>query len=300
MTKIEKTIIKTLAFFDVFGRPLTLNEIWLFLYKLPASKIQVLIGLKKLEKNQKVLQKKQYYCLRTGSKIIDKFLQNQDLIQKRWQKVGCVIKILRFVPFIKNISIINSLSFGTSNEASDIDLLIITKKGRFWTARVLIVFLLEIIGQNKNQWYKAGKFCLGFGFDESRLNLEKIAKGYEVHFMYWLGVLSPVYDKGVYQKLIETNLLNNFLPNWQMPAIKINREKTGLIEKFLSGKFGDRLEKFLAEIQIKKVWSDPKHRGKKGLVEADQSMLRMHPVDRRPTYLKEWQKRLIDLDKTTS
>ncbi len=292
MIRIEKAIIKTLAYFEVFGRPLTFEEIWQFLYRTPASKLQVLIALEKLEKKKQIFKKDQYYCLIDRKSIIDKFFQNQELIKKRWGKVAWVIKILKLLPFIKNISIINSLSFGTSNEDSDIDLLVITKKGRLWTTRALIVLVLEIVGQNKNKWYKAGKFCLGFAFDETRLNLEKIAKNFEPHFVYWLANLWPVYDRGFYRKLIEENLLNKFLPNWQMPTIKNQSQKMGLIEKLISGKFGDRLEEFLAKIQIKKVWSDPKHQGKKGLVEADRSMLKMHPKDRRGEYLKLWQMRL--------
>jgi len=304
MNKIEKAIIKTLAFFDIFERPLTLEEIWQFLYQKPASQMhasqmQVLIGLQKLEKNHQILGKNQYFCLSNRKSIIDKFLQNQSFIHGRLQKVRWVVKILRLVPFVKNISIINSLSFRTSNEASDIDLLIITKKGRLWTARALTVLLLEIIGQNKNKWYQAGKFCLGFAFDETRLDLKKIAKGHEVHFMYWLANLLPVYDREIYHQLIEVNYLNNFLPNWRTPKIKINREKVGLIEKLFSKKLGDRLEKLFAEIQIKRVWSDPKHHGKKGLVEADEGMLKMHPVDKRPEYLKSWQMRLDPILKPT-
>lgn len=292
MMKIEKAIIKTLAYFEVFGRPLKLEEIWQFLYRTPASKLQVLIALEKLEKKKQIFKKDQYYCLIDRKLIINKFIQNQNLIKKRWQKVAWVVKILQLAPFIKNISVINSLSFGTSNEDSDIDLLVITKKGRLWTTRALVILLLEIIGQNKNKWYKAGKFCLGFAFDETRLNLGKIAKNFEPHFVYWLANLWPVYNKGIYREFIEVNLLKKFLPNWQAPTIKNQSQKFSWIEKLLSGKFGDRFEEFLAKIQIKKVWADPKHRAKLGLVEADRSMLKMHPKDQRPEYLKSWQMRL--------
>src|SRR3989304_3499089 len=106
MIKIELSILQTLAFFDIFGRPLTLEEIWKYLYKLKASQLQVLIGLEYLQKKLKINK--------------------------------------------KNISIINSLAFGTSNENSDIDILMITKKNRLWTTRALVILLLEIIGQNKN------------------------------------------------------------------------------------------------------------------------------------------------------
>lgn len=289
MKSIELSILKTLAFFDIFGRPLTLEEIWQFLYKLKASQLQVLIGLENLQKKLKINKKNQYNFLSKQSSMMEEFAIKQAICQRNWRKVSWVIKILKFIPFVKNISIINSLAFGTSNEDSDIDILLIAKKNRLWTARAFTVLLLEIIGQNKNKWYQAGKFCLGFAFDESRLDLSEIRQEYPAHFAYWLANLTPVYDRGIYQKLIEGNLILQILPNWQLKRIKIFSPKAVPIEKLLSGKFGDCLEQFLARIQINKVWRDPQNQKAKGMnVIADRSMLKMHPKDRRGKYQKKW------------
>ncbi len=57
MTRLEKSILKTLAFFDLSQRALELDEIWQFLYRTQASKIQVLIGLQNLEKMAKFRKK---------------------------------------------------------------------------------------------------------------------------------------------------------------------------------------------------------------------------------------------------
>ena len=236
MTKIEKAILQTLAFFDIFGRPLTLEEIWKYLYKLKASQLQVLIGLEYLQKKLKINKKNHYYFLNRQPLIIAEFEKRKLVCQRNWQKVKWVIRLLRFIPFVKNISIINSLAFGTSNENSDIDILMITKKNRLWTTRALVILLLEIIGQNKNKWYQAGKFCLGFAFDESRLNLKAIKKEYPEHFGYWLATLTPFYDRGIYQELIKANFLVEILPNWQAKMINSDLAKSTLFEKLLSGK----------------------------------------------------------------
>ncbi|MEK7142831.1 MAG: hypothetical protein AAB785_01345 [Patescibacteria group bacterium] len=289
MTKIELSIFKTLAFFAVFGRPLTLEEIWQYLYKLKASQLQVLIGLENLQKNSKINRKNQYYFLNRQPLIIAEFENRKLVCQRNWQKVKWVIRLLRNIPFVKNISIINSLAFGTSNEKSDIDILLIAKKNRLWTTRALLVLLLEIIGQNKNKWYQAGKFCLGFAFDENRLNLSQIKKDYPAHFVYWLASLAPVYDRGIYRKLIQANSLVEILPNWQVKNPKITSPTFTLLEKWFSGKLGDRLEAFLARIQINKVWRDPQNKKAEGnKVIADKSMLKMHPMDRRGEYQKKW------------
>lgn len=294
MTKIEKAIIKTLTFFDIFARPLTLEEIWHFLYKIPSSKLQVLIYLRNLQKKGKIRQladqKNNYYVIFERSRIIDTFLAKQKLIRERLQKVDWVVKILRLAPFVKNISVINSLSFGTSRQASDIDILLIAKKGRLWTARAFVILFLEILGQNKNKWYQANKFCLGFAFDESRLDLAKIRLKKDIYLTYWLAYLVPVFDRGIYQKFLQANpWVFEELPNWQAKATNREKSSGGILEKILSGKFGQSLEKFLARIQIDRIWKDPENRRKGASVIADPSMLKLHPYDKRLEYQREWE-----------
>lgn len=299
MDKVGKAILKTIAFFDVFDRPLILDEIWQFLYCERASQIQVLIGLQKLEKNHQVLQKNQYFCLKDRQKIIDDFLSRSQLIRNRWQKVGWIVKIIRHAPFVKNISIINSLSYNNSREDSDIDLLLIAQKNRLWTARAFVILLLEILGQNKNKWYKAGKFCLGFAFDQSRLDMSQIKFRNDIDFTYWLANLTPVYDRGVYRKLIEANpWLHEELPNWEKKEFKIQNLELGALEKMLSSKLGDRLEKMLAKVQIGRIWQDPKNKRNAASVIADSSMMKLHPYDKRRLRYKAWSEKVKNIIKT--
>jgi len=309
MSKIEKAILKTLAFFEIFSRPLTLEELWHFLSKTRASKLQVLIGLRKLAKKRLILQKNlpagkagNYFSLSQSPKIFKDFESCQKVCQKNWQKVALVIKILKFAPFVKNISVINSLSFGTSSEKSDIDILLITKKNRLWTARAFVVGLLELIGQNKNQWYQAGKFCLGFAFDETRLDLKNIlgAKKY-VWAPYWLANLTPVFDDKIYFQFIKENSwLNINLPNWTAQEVKKIKLKNSWLEKILKGRLGNLLEEWLAKIQIRRVYKDPQNLLASGeAVICHNQMLKMHPDERRPEYQRKWQEKLRQLENLT-
>jgi hypothetical protein len=207
--------------------------------------------------------------------------------------VDKVLKIIRLAPFVKMIAVINSLSYNNSREDSDIDILIIAKKGRLWMARALTVLLLEIIGQNKNQWYQAGKFCLGFAFDESRLDIEKIKFKNDIDFTYWLANLTPVYDRGIYQDFIKVNSwIHQELPNWQEKKLKIQSSKCKIMEKLLIGKFGDALEKWLAKIQIAKIWQEPKNKRQGASVIADPGMMKLHPYDKRQERQQTWKLKL--------
>jgi len=300
MKRIEKAIIQTLVFFDILRRPLTLDEIWHYLYRQKASKLQVFMGLKDLLSKKivgKTVSPKTgniFYHLIGGSPMASKYFTNFSISAQRWQKVTKVLKIIRLTPFVKMIAVINSLSYNNSRQDSDIDILIIAKKGRLWTARALMILMLEIIGQNKNQWYQAGKFCLGFAFDETRLDLRKIKFQDDIDFTYWLANLTPVYDRGIYHDLIEANhWLRQELPNWvEKKPPRLEPEKLKRIEKMLSGKFGDKLESWLAKIQIAKIWRDPQNKRRGASVIADAAMMKLHPYDQRQQRQKIWEQGL--------
>lgn len=299
MNKIEKAILKTIVFHDLLSRPLSLEEIWHYLYREKASKLQVFMGLKSLL-GQKIIGQETspksghiYYFLADRKEIVPGYFTNFSISARRWQKVDKVLKVIRWAPFIKVIAVINSLSYNNSRQDSDIDIFIITKKGRLWTARAFIILLLEIIGQNKNQWYQEGKFCLGFAFDESRLNLSRIKYHDDIDFTYWFANLTPVYDRGIYNHLLEQNSwIEPELPNWQSKEIRSENVKRTFFEKLLSGEVGDKLENWLAKIQIGRIWNDPKNRRQGASVVADKNMMKLHPYDKRQERQQTWRLRL--------
>lgn len=309
MKRIEKSIIQTISFFDLLSRPLTLEEIWHYLYQFRASKLQVFMGLKDLL-NEKIIGKAVspktgniFYHLSERPQLASEYFTNFSISANRWQKVDRVLKIIRLTPFVKMIAVINSLSYNNSSGDSDIDILIIAKRGRLWTARAFIILMLEIIGQNKNQWYKADKFCLGFALDESRLDIGKIKFKNDIDFTYWLANLTPVYDRGIYRDLIEANpWIHQELPNWQeknYSSENAGGPKLRMIEKLLLGRFGDRLENRLAKIQINRIWRDPKNKRQGASVIADPGMMKLHPYDKRQERQQTWKLRLDKILKNT-
>lgn len=296
MDTTEKSIIKTMSFYDLLGKPLMLEEIWHNLYQRKAGKLQVLVGLKRLlakkiiNKNISILSGNIYYSLFGREKIVQEYFQNFKVSRERFKKVNRTIQLLKYVPFVKNISVINSLALNNSREASDIDILIITKRGKLWTARAFTVLFLELIGQNKNKWYNAGKFCLGFAFDESNLDLKTIKFTKDIDFTYWLANLTPVYDRGIYKNLIEQNpWVKEELPNWEKKSYKAETTKKYALEKFLSGQIGEKLEKWLAKIQINRILNDPENHRKGASVIANQSMMKLHAYDVREQRQMEWE-----------
>ena len=62
---------------------------------------------------------------------------------KLWNKVNRWLFLIRMVPFLKLVCVSNNMSFGVVDGQSDIDLFVVAKKGRLYTARFFLnLFLL--------------------------------------------------------------------------------------------------------------------------------------------------------------
>ena len=229
MNRLEKLILKTLNYFDDQQRPLILEEVWRFLYKLKVTRVKVLITLQKLADQGEIKYLEPYYYLE--QKTFNKHLQNQESYQNKIKKANFYINLLKNLPFVRVILITNALKL-ENKQNSNVELLIVGQRKRLKLVKVLTEIALDLLGQKKNRWYKKDKIEIKYLISEDVLKTtRKDLKEYELAI--WIGQFIPCFDKGFYQKLIQANNIEKKLPNYQAQNIKINREKAGIIEKFL-------------------------------------------------------------------
>ena len=288
MTRLEKSILKTLAFFDLNQRALELDEIWQFLYRTRASKIQVLIGLQNLEKNGKISKKNETYFLAGRGRVVVAEPEKEKLLVERWKKVERFSKIFRHLPFVQNVSVIGSLATGASSEGSDINLFIIARKHRTWLAKIFVMITLEIFGQNKNRWYRAGKFSVDYVLDEGDLDLAKRQFKKDNYSTYALANLTPVLDRGGYKKLLAANLwIQREFPNWQIKEVNSTSSCYTPLEKFILSKFGQAVWDLIKKLKRVKIWWDY---FKNKSHEAEQKLIKYRIEVKRREYHHKWHK----------
>ncbi len=134
--------------------------------------------------------------------------QEDTILEKKlWKKVNLYMKYLFFVPGISCICVCNSLAMKACHTGSDIDLFVITKKNRLWTARIFLTLFFAIVGQRKTQSQHVGKFCLSFFVSEEALNIEKIALKNDIYLAYWIETLVPLINKNnTFERFQEENI----------------------------------------------------------------------------------------------
>src|SRR3989344_5661676 len=143
---MTRAILKTLAYFDIFDYPLTLVEVWKWLYLEENRKVslnEVEEGLKQL--SDKVGTKEGFWFLKGRPEIIKTRLERYSIAEEKFKKLISQARILRQAPWIKLIAVCNRLAYSNTDEKGDIDLFIITAKNRLWLTRLLVVGYLKII-----------------------------------------------------------------------------------------------------------------------------------------------------------
>jgi hypothetical protein len=198
---LEKSILATIAYFDIFDYPLTLVEIWKWLWEISDFRFQIsdfdsqssvgnrkseienreigLVEVQKVLDSSEVLKslvesRRGFYFLKGRGEAVELRQQRYNLAEKKFKKVLKVIRFLKFVPGIKMIAVCNDLAWSNAPEGSDIDLFVVTEKNKIWTARLWAASFLQLFGLRPGKIIK-DKICLSFFVDENHLNLENLS-----------------------------------------------------------------------------------------------------------------------------
>ena len=213
---MEKAILKTLIYADIFDYPLTVFEIHKWLIGKKVTLRQVEKALSKLVQSAKCKVQSGYYFLPRRDGLVVKRKRRDEQSEKYLRKARILTQILKLIPWIKLVGISGGLAMNNADKGDDIDLFIITSKNRLWISRFLALGLLSLTGQRRKVGYEggkiAGKVCINTLLEEDRLD-QKNKDIYLAHEVLQMRVLWQ--RDGIYGKYLEDNAwVFNFLPNW--------------------------------------------------------------------------------------
>lgn len=169
----------------------------------------------KIEKNNTIITKKSGYFFLSGKEsLITKRKLRKIASLKKLKYAKKVAKVLSFLPTIQMIGITGSLSMMNADNSSDIDFMIVTKKGTMWTTRVLANLILIVKGfstrrfGDKNQ---KDKICLNLWLDESDL----VWKDRNIFTAHEISQVLPILERDwTYQEFLRKNRwIKKYWPN---------------------------------------------------------------------------------------
>ncbi|OIO52089.1 MAG: hypothetical protein CO003_00335 [Candidatus Portnoybacteria bacterium CG_4_8_14_3_um_filter_44_15] len=305
MTSLEKSILATVAYYDVLDRPLTGWEVFKYLI---LKNRELAIGLKEVltllgnsdELDKFIGQNNGFYFLKNRGNIIAERIERQKISAQKWKKSKLAVKLLQMVPFIRLVILSGSLAMDNAKKNSDIDLLIVAKSGRIWTCRALVSLLVHLLGKRRHGALTKDRLCLNHYLTDKSLKIPFQS----LYNAQTYAHLTPVLEieNGLYRQFQkQNNWLNDYLLFYPsenkgyLKKIQLSRLAAflrKLREFILDGKLGDKLELFLKKIQAERIKKDPLTYRAGGRVVVDDSQLEFHPDSPEKNILEKYNRKI--------
>lgn len=301
------SILSAITYFDLFDYPLTSTEVWKYQWRgtdadnnaeergTVFSLFEVIDTLEQLEKDGRVTSGNGFYFLPGREALIKTRNLRHVIAYRKWRKALRVVRVLRWFPCIRMIAVANTLAYDNADEGSDIDLFIVTKAGRVWTARFFVVLFLQLFGLRPNVNTRRDKICACFFIDESHLDISNLALPGEpdVYLHYWITTLWPLYNPhGVYEQFFEANKwIRKNVPNICaiIPNMFRRVDATPKLQRIAEWKVRLFSESFYRRMQERRFPNAIQTRlGKDTTVVANDHVLKFHTHDRREEYRKKF------------
>lgn len=250
---VQKDILKVLAYFDIFGHPLTKNEIFQYLPSNSTSIQEIALACNSTPLTKLVACHEEYYFLQTQSfRIVEERKHKEHQAERMLKLARYFTLIFKRVPFVRGIYVTGELSKGIATNHSDIDLLIITAPKRLWMCRSIFPFLKRILLLNVKQI-----FCFNTFISEDRLTSDVK----NLYVALEIATIKPLFNSLLYNNYLHANnWINQYLPNLsiqkesaQTPSELRSFFKTTLELLFQYSVF-DRFDAWLMR-RWEKIWS---------------------------------------------
>lgn len=279
---MEKAILKTLYYSDIFDYPLKGYEVYKWLIGYETSLLKVEKILNSLVKKRKIQKSRDFYFLKNKNKLISKRQRRLKCSHRFLIKAKILTQTLKLIPWIKLVGISGGLALDNADKKDDIDLFLITSKKRLWISRLLSILILDFLGVRRkvNMKNVSGKICVNTILDEDHLQQE--IDLYTAHEVLQMKVLWQ--REGIYSKYLKDNeWIFKYLPNWSSP-IKYLKPKKGKVSQFFN-----ILEEISKLIQLK-IMKKPE-----GLERIEEGGLYFYPNDSKEQILSLYRKKVKHL-----
>ncbi|MEP6846159.1 MAG: hypothetical protein ABI861_09150 [Panacibacter sp.] len=224
MDRLQQSIIRTVAYFDIFHHPMKPAEIRSFL-DMRCSEQELNRSLAALVKEKILFRSATFYQLKHDDSIAAERIKANALAEKHMIKARKIAAFLACFPFIKGIAVSGSLSKKIATVKSDYDFFIITQKNCLWLSRFMFSVFIKaasLVGLKKY-------FCLNYIIDESYLEVEEK----NIFTAIETVTLMPMYGGRIFTAFFAANnWAYDFFPNHEFIEHGIEDESKNIFTRF--------------------------------------------------------------------
>ena len=245
---LAKSIIRTLAYYDIFSYPLTKEEIYICSNTNGDTKHSVFEELEVLVSSGIVYNNNKFYSINHNSHLIPKRIEGNKRAIKKMKTAKLYSRFISHFPYVRGVFLSGSISKGYMDEKADIDYFIITAPNRLWITRILLVFFKKMFLLNSYKF-----FCINYFISTAELEIEEK----NIYTAIELATLIPIYGADVYNEFYGANQwIKNYVPNYpkrdvnNLPASK-KKIFQKVVESLLNNRLGDYVDDKIMKIFIR-------------------------------------------------
>ncbi|HEY3059833.1 MAG TPA: hypothetical protein VGL99_12740 [Chloroflexota bacterium] len=247
---MERAIVQTVAYADVFDYPLTADELQRYLIGVSASRAAVRSALAngRLVPEQ-VRHNGRYFTLAGREAAIDIRRERAAISAELWRRAVRYGRLIGNLPFVRMVAVTGALAMDNVADG-DIDYLIVTEPERLWLCRALVVGVVKLAAR------RGVTLCPNYFLSERALVLQErnLFTAHEVAQMV------PLMGLPTYEQLRELNRwTESFLPNANGSPRRIaavaprGRRTRALAERALRTRVGGHLERWEMARKVRKL-----------------------------------------------
>lgn len=312
----EKQILATIVYYDILDYPLSGFEVFLYLVKNyhckeavsrrnnTVSEVMDLLDTSEYLKKY-ISHKHGFYFLRNRTDIVQQRFDRKKLADQKWKRIVKIFWIMQVLPFMKMVLVSGSLAIGNSKRGSDIDLIIIARKGRIWMVRTFVTLLTSVFGVRRHGNKTEDRICLNHYITDRSLRIPFESLYNAQSYLHLINIYNSKKDKKLFKNFQEENKwIGEYAQNYKHSRLKSFRsiKRNGIfsfISKFFEfvflGKVGNYLERKLSQIQSKRIKKDKLYKESGGRITISNNQLEFHPSSHEANIIPEFNRRMKEL-----
>lgn len=241
-------VLMPLLYFEIFSYPLTFSELRELATGPLLSEQELQHQLEYALNLGWIHQTDQYYSCQNRPEWVRHREENNRRAERYIRHAYRMAHLIRRFPFVRAVFLSGALSKNVMPKDGDIDYFIITKPGRLWVSRTLLVLFKKIFLLNSHKY-----FCVNYFVDEDHLTIEEQNQFTATE----VATLKPLYGQQMYQKFMASNAwLKKYYPNFpQRLSAKTIPHKASKVQRslewLLAGQLGEAIDQHFYKRTLK-------------------------------------------------
>jgi hypothetical protein len=220
-------------------------------------------------------------------------------MDQKFKKIKWILRFIAYLPFVRLIMLSGSMGLGNPLKESDIDLLVVAKHGRIWTARAVLTFFTLMLGAYRHTGKTQNRLCLNHYITDKSLGVDfgNIYKAEE-----YLNLLPLAGDLDTYNNFFKKNswmkdhvysVSGSLQKNLRvMPVRRAAAKVKYFFELLLSGPVGNYFEKYAKKLQVYFIEKNPLTKSPHARIRYNDDNLVFHPVLVEPEVIGQWTEKM--------